>query len=80
MAARHPDLAFSLPASVDYICDKQESHAGSMQVYNASSGALHVDDSFNVRPLLKVVRQVLSVPQIGFRASLPDALDDSPNA
>lgn len=80
VAARYPELAFSMPDGIDYISDIDGVHAGSLLVFHAPSGALHVDDTFNVLPLPEVVRKVLPIPQIAFHPKLKDALHDTPNA
>ncbi len=80
VAARYPELAFSMPDGIDYISDIDGVHAGSLLVFHPPSGALHVDDTFNVLPLPEVVRKVLAVPQIAFHPTLKDALHDTDDA
>lgn len=80
VAARYPELAFSLPDGIDYISDIEGVHAGSLLVYHAPSGALHVDDTFNVLPVPGIVRKVLPIPRIAFHPKLEDALDNNPDA
>ncbi|WP_113911501.1 hypothetical protein [Roseovarius dicentrarchi] len=80
VAARYPELAFSMPDGIDYISDNEDIHAGSLLVYHPASGALHVDDTFNVLPLPEIVRDVLPVPQIALHPTLKDALHDTPDA
>lgn len=80
VAARYPELAFSIPDGIDYISEDESVHAGSLLVYHAASGALHVDDTFNVLPLPEVVRKVLPVPQISLHPKVMDALHDTPDA
>ncbi|PVA11073.1 hypothetical protein DC366_04720 [Pelagivirga sediminicola] len=78
--ARYPELAFSLPEGIDYISDIEGVHAGSLLVFHPPSGALHVDDTFNVLPLPEIARKVLPVQQIAFHPTLKDALEDTPDA
>ncbi len=80
VAARYPELAFSLPDGIDYICANEAVHAGSLLVFHPASGTLHVDDTFNVLALPNLVRKVLSVPQLAFHPKLMDALHDTPDA
>lgn len=51
VATQYPELAFSLPDGIDYVSEDESVHAGSLLVFHAASGALHVDDTFNVLPL-----------------------------
>jgi hypothetical protein len=80
VTARYPELAFSMPDGIDYISDDEDVHAGSLLVFHAPSGALHVDDTFNVLPLPEIVRKVLPIPRISFHPKLKDALHDTPDA
>lgn len=74
VAARYPELAFSMPEGIDYISDDEDVHAGSLLVFHAPSGALHVDDTFNVLPVPELVRKVLPIPRIALHPKLSDAL------
>ncbi|MCX7567935.1 hypothetical protein OS189_16455 [Sulfitobacter sp. F26169L] len=80
VAARYPQLSFSMPDGIDYICADESVHAGSLLVYHAESGALHVDDTFNVLPLPNALRKVLPLPEIALHPKLKDALLDTPDA
>lgn len=80
VAARYPELAFSMPQGIDYISDDEDIHAGSLLVFHAPSGALHVDDTFNVLPVPELVRKVLPVPEIAFHPKLSEALQKNPDA
>ncbi len=78
--ARYPELAFSLPDGIDYISDIDGVHAGSLLVFHPPSGALHVDDTFNVLPVPEIMHKVLPIPRIAFHPKLEDALDSAPDA
>ncbi len=80
VAAQYPELAFSLPDGIDYISDDESVHAGSLLVYHEASGALHVDDTFNVLPVPSVIRKVLPIPELSFHPKLEAALHDTPRA
>ncbi len=80
VAARYPELAFSLPDGIDYICEDESVHAGSLLVFHAASKVLHVDDTFNVLPMPGIARKLLRVPRIAFHPKLKDALLDDPDA
>lgn len=80
VATRYPELAFSLPDGLDYISEDEGIHAGSLLVFHAASGALHVDSIFNVPPLTSIARKALRAPRIAFHPKLKDALLDEPDA
>lgn len=80
VAARYRELAFSMPEGIDYISGDESVHAGSLLVFHAPSGALHVDDTFNVLPMPKALGKVLPVPRIALHPKLVQALEDTPDA
>ena len=80
VATRYPELAFSLPNGIEYISEDESVHAGSLLVFHAASGALHVDDTFNVLPLPSIARKALRAPRIAFHPKLKEALLDEPDA
>lgn len=80
VAARFPDLRFSLPDGVDYICQDDRVHAGSLLAYHPASGSLHVDDTLNVLPIPGWLRRLLRQPRIAFHPTLGKALQDRPGA
>lgn len=80
VAARFTDLRFSLPAGVDYICQNERVHAGSLLAFHPDSGTLHVDDTLNVLPLPGWLRKVLRLPRLSFHPTLGQALQDRPGA
>ena len=80
VAARYPELSFSLPEGIDYISKDESVHAGSLLVFHPASGSLHVDDTFNVLPLPETLRKLLPVPRIAFHPTLKKALHDTPDA
>jgi len=80
VAARFPDLRFSLPDGIDYICQNERVHAGSLLAWHPASGSLHVDDTLNVLPIPGLLRRLLRLPRIGFHPTLGQALQDRPGA
>ncbi len=80
VAARFPDLRFSLPGGIDYICQNERVHAGSLLAYHPASNSLHVDDTLNVLPIPGWLRRLLRQPQVGFHPTLGQALQDRPGA
>ncbi|EKE43230.1 hypothetical protein OCGS_2821 [Oceaniovalibus guishaninsula JLT2003] len=80
VAARFPQLAFSLPDGIAYISEDEAVHAGSLLAFHPPSGTLHVDDTINVLPLPEAVRKVLPVPRIAFHPTVRKALDDDRQA
>lgn len=80
VAARFGDLDFSLPDGVDYICQDERVHAGSLLAFHPASGSLHVDDTLNVLPIPGPLRRLLRLPRISFHPTLGRALQDRPGA
>ena len=80
VAAQYSELAFSMPDGIDYICQNESVHAGSLLVFHPASGALHVDDTFNVLPVPSLARKLLPIPKLSFHPQLKDALHDTPDA
>ncbi|WEF25782.1 hypothetical protein [Paracoccus sp. S3-43] len=80
VAARFPDLRFSLPDGIDYICRNERVHAGSLLAYHPASGSLHVDDTLNVLPIPGLLRRLLRLPRLAFHPTLGQALQDRPGA
>lgn len=80
VAARYPELRFSLPRGIDYICADERVHAGSLLAYHPASGSLHVDDTLNVLPIPGLLRRMLRLPQLAFHPTLARALQDYPGA
>lgn len=66
------DLLFSLPQGIDYISADENVHAGSLLAYHPESGALHVDDTFNVLPVPPVLRR--RIPKLLLHPTLKKAL------
>jgi hypothetical protein len=79
-AARFPDLRFSLPDGIDYICQNERVHAGSLLAFHPTSRSLHVDDTLNVLPIPGLVRRLLRLPRLAFHPTLGQALQDRPGA
>lgn len=80
VAARFPDLRFSLPDGVDYICQNERVHAGSLLAFHPASETLHVDDTLNVLPIPGWLRRLLRQPRLAFHPTLGQALQDRPGA
>lgn len=80
VAGQFPDLSFSLPDGIDYICQNERVHAGSLLAYHPASGSLHVDDTLNVLPLPGLLRRLIGMPRISFHPTLGQALQDRPGA
>ncbi|QIR85066.1 hypothetical protein [Paracoccus sp. AK26] len=80
VAGQFPDLRFSLPDGIDYICQNERVHAGSLLAYHPASGSLHVDDTLNVLPLPGLLRRLTGMPQVTFHPTLGKALQDRPGA
>ena len=80
VASRFPDLRFSLPDGIDYICQNERVHAGSLLACHPASGSLHVDDTLNVLPLPGLLRRLMGMPQVTFHPTLGQALQDRPGA
>lgn len=80
VAARFPDLSFSLPQGIDYICQNERVHAGSLLAYHRASRSLHVDDTLNVLPVPGLVRRLLRLPRLTFHPTIGQALQDRPGA
>lgn len=81
LAARYgEDLAFSLPAGIDYISADERVHAGSLLAWHQASGTLHVDDTLNLMPVPRLLRGVLPPPRLFLHPTLPQALAPGPGA
>lgn len=80
VAGRFPDLRFSLPEGIDYICQNERVHAGSLLAYHPASGSVHVDDTLNVLPIPGLLRRLLRLPRLTFHPTLGQALQDRPGA
>ena len=74
------DLQFSLPDGIDYICQNEKVHAGSLLAFHPASGSLHVDDTLNVPPVPGLVRRILPVPRLFLHPTLKSALQDHKGA
>lgn len=74
------DLAFSLPAGIDYISADEQVHAGSLLAWHKASHTLHVDDTLNLLPVPRLLRGVLPPPRMFLHPTLPRALSPGPGA
>lgn len=77
VAARYPELEFSLPAGLHYISPNDMIHASSLLAYHPASKSLHVDDTF-VTPPAKILQAVM--PELSLHPTTKKALKDEPNA
>lgn len=76
VAARFADLRFSLPDGIDYICQNERVHAGSLLAWHLSSGSLHVDDTLNILPIPGLLRRLMRLPRVSFHPTIGQALQD----
>lgn len=74
VAGMFPDLRFSLPDGIDYICQNERVHAGSLLACHPASGSLHVDDTLNILSIPGPVRRLIGLPRIAFHPTLAMAL------
>ena len=58
VSARYPELKFSMPQGIDYICPNNNVHAGSLLAFHPASNSLHVDDTF-ISPPFKILNALL---------------------
>ena len=58
VAARYPELKFSMSEGIYYISPNEMIHAGSLLAYHPASQSLHVDDTF-MSPPIKLLEAVL---------------------
>ena len=77
VAARYPELEFSLVQGIYYISPNENIHAGSLLAFHAASQSLHVDDTF-MSPPFKILRAVL--PELMLHPTTKAALKKEPNA
>lgn len=77
VAARYPELEFSLPEGIDYISENEMIHASSLLAHHPASKSLHVDDTF-VTPPAKILQAVM--PELSLHPTTKKALKDEPNA
>ncbi|MEN6670110.1 hypothetical protein AAJP47_07030 [Psychrobacter sp. B38] len=73
VAARYPELEFSLPKGIYYISPNENVHASSLLVYHPASLSVYVDDTFEIPPskLLNAVQ-----PNLGLHPTTKQALID----
>lgn len=50
VAARYPELQFSVPKGIYYIAPDESVHSGSLLVFHPASQSLYVDDTFEMPP------------------------------
>ena len=77
VAARYPELKFSLPQGIHYISPDDTVHASSLLVYHPASQSIYVDDTFEIPPskLFNAVQ-----PSLGLHPTTKKALKDEPNS
>ena len=77
VAARYPELKFSLPQGIYYISPDETVHASSLLVYHPASQSIYVDDTFEIPPskLFNAVQ-----PNLGLHPTTKKALKDDANA
>ena len=74
VAARYPELQFSIPQGIHYISPDETVHASSLLVYHPASQSLHVDDTF-MSPPTKLLEAVL--PELILHPTTKKALKNS---
>lgn len=77
VAARYPELKFSMSEGIYYISPNEMIHAGSLLAYHPASQSLHVDDTF-MSPPIKLLEAVL--PELILHPTTKKALKNEPNA
>ena len=77
VAARYPELKFSLPQGIHYIAPDETVHASSLLVYHPASLSIYVDDTFEIPPskLFNAVQ-----PNLGLHPTTKKALKEEPKA
>lgn len=77
VAARYPELQFSLPKGIYYITPDESVHASSLLVYHKASQSIYVDDTFEIPPskLFDAVQ-----PNLGLHPTTKKALKDETDA
>jgi hypothetical protein len=74
------DLDFSIPAGVDFICQKSHVHTASVLVRHRTSGIVHVDDTINVFAAPGWLGRLLPQSRLRFHPQLAKALQRRPGA
>ena len=77
VSARYPELKFSMPQGIDYICPNNNVHAGSLLAFHPASNSLHVDDTF-ISPPFKILNALL--PELMLHPTTKMALKKNNNA
>ena len=77
VAARYPELKFSLPQGIHYISPDETVHASSLLVYHPASQSIYVDDTFEIPPSK---RFNAVQPNLGLHPTTKKALKDDANA
>jgi len=68
------DFAFTIPDGVDFVCQDESVHVGSVMVRHHASRIIHVDDTLNVFRPPAFLRPVLPHPRLRFHPMLGKAL------
>lgn len=74
------DLAFSVPAGVDFISANDKVHFASVLALHLASGTIHVDDTFNYLPASGLLRFTPLADTVSFHPTLAKALQPRANA
>lgn len=77
VAARYPELKFSLPQGIHYISPDETVHASSLLAYHPASQSIYVDDTFEIPPSK---RFNAVQPNLGLHPTTKKALKDDANA
>lgn len=85
VAQKYPQLQFSLPDGVHYICPNDKIHVGSLLVYHPASQALHVDDTFSTIAHFNTLENLAEkidqhLPKLLLNPLTKKALKPEPNA
>ncbi len=69
------DLAFSIPAGVDFVSDDDKVHVASVLVRHRASGIVHVDDTINVLARPALLSAIQPEQKLRFHPMLSKALE-----
>jgi hypothetical protein len=74
------DFEFSIPEGVDFVCQDETVHVGSVLVRHRESRIVHVDDTLNVFAAPGLLKPFFPAPRLRFHPMLGKALEKRPGA